>query len=523
MKKRFKWGLALGLAIMLIVLAGCQAVGGLDVNKAVLSTLDVKSSETKSSMSLELVPADSGLTAEDKQMIDLINSISLTIDSARTQDPNTGSIEGAVKVNGKQIPFHLSVDKDNLALSLEGMTQPVVIPLNGMEGMEGLTMTGLQMSNESALKMVKDVGGFLIKHAPNPSSIALSSVTDKVNGESLSLQKLHIDIRGDELAGLVKGFLTSVSKDKEGLKEMIAAVYDVYYPIFKSTFSQSGEDMGDMAAAFGTPESVLKDKDAAVTYLTDEALKALNEFLPQYDDTVKEMMAEPDMSVILGKDTVLSLDFFLDSKLQIRKQNMDLTIQIPQGEGVPVKQVKVHSQSETWNVNQPVTVNKVDTSKGVWEPSLIGVTPGEVIRHLDAKSDLYRLLTEDAKITQKQISLTTRQDAEDDEDYWYYPEAIIVNNTTMVPIKYVAGQLDAQLKWNGATKQLTMVDDLKGTQIVIKEGSKQATIDGKAVTLTQPVINRDSTLYVPLRFVADAFGTKVNWDKSEQLVTIVRE
>lgn len=518
--KRIKLGLALGLALLLVLLAGCQAVGGIDVSKAVVSTMDVKSSESKSSLSLELVPADGSLTAEDRKMIDLLNSLSVTIDSARTQDASNASLEGSVGLKGKQIPFHLAVEKESLALTLGGMTQPVVFPMKGMEGMD---LSGLQVSNESALKMIKDVSGFLFKHAPNPSSISLTSVTDKVNGESLSLQKLHVDIHGDELAGLVKGFLTSVSKDKEGLKEILGAVYDVYYPIIASMTASMTVDTGeDMSAALGTTENVMKDKDAAITAMVDEVQKALDELLPNYDQTVKELYEEtPELNVLLGKDTVLSLDFFLDSKLQIRKQNMDLTIQIPQVEGVPLKQVKVHSNAETWNINQPVTMNKVDTSKGVWDISQDSMTPGEMLRHLDSKSDLYRLLKEDAQITHKVITLPLHQDG----TYFYYPESILVNNTMTVPVKYVAQELNAKTKYNDATKELTMVDDLTGSTIVVQIGSQQATVDGKKIKLDLPVTVSEinGSAYVPSNFIANVFGAHVNWDKSEGIVTIERD
>lgn len=67
MKKRFKWGLAAMLSLLLVVMAGCQAVGGVDVGKAALSSLDVKSAMSKQTVSLQLVPADGKLSAEDKR------------------------------------------------------------------------------------------------------------------------------------------------------------------------------------------------------------------------------------------------------------------------------------------------------------------------------------------------------------------------------------------------------------------------------------------------------------------------
>lgn len=57
MHKKFKW-LTVLVAAMLVIMTGCQSVGGLDINKAMLTSLDVKSSESSASIRFEAVPAD---------------------------------------------------------------------------------------------------------------------------------------------------------------------------------------------------------------------------------------------------------------------------------------------------------------------------------------------------------------------------------------------------------------------------------------------------------------------------------
>ncbi|MCJ8013194.1 copper amine oxidase N-terminal domain-containing protein [Paenibacillus sp. KQZ6P-2] len=510
MMKRFKLGLAAMLSLLLVLLAGCQAVGGVDVSKAVLSTLDVKSSMSKQTLSLQLVPTDGKLSEDDRKVIEMLNSFSVTIDQAIMQDTNHASMEGSVQLQGKKLPFHLAMDKKALTLSVEGMTQPVSIPLE-LEDMD-LGVMGPNMNNESLIQTYKDVLGFLLKHAPNPSSISVTPVNEKVNGESLSLQKLHIDIRGDELVGLAKGFLTSVSKDKEGVKQLISRLYDTYYPILE--------------AYAGAPEETAAPSDAEkeknINEAVDELMGALNELLPDYDKNVAELFKEaPELSEILGKNTVLSLDFMLDSKLNIRKQNMDLTVQIPAIEELPVKQVKVHSEAETWKVNEPVTIHAVDTSKGIWNVNPGEATPGEMLRHVDRQSDLYRFLKDDMNITHKSFMMYTEEDPSELYDSGYEP--VVIKNTMMVPLKYVADELDAKVEWNNATKQITLTEDLTGSKIVLKMGSKQASINGVSETLALPVQNIDGYSYVPMRFITKALGAQGNWDKQEQIVTIERK
>ena len=92
MYKKFKW------LTVLIACAGCydrmSGRRGLDINKALLTSLDVKSSESKASIRFEVVPSDKALSTEDKEAIDLINSLSLNMDHAIVQDSKTVSIQG---------------------------------------------------------------------------------------------------------------------------------------------------------------------------------------------------------------------------------------------------------------------------------------------------------------------------------------------------------------------------------------------------------------------------------------------
>ncbi|GAB6988273.1 copper amine oxidase N-terminal domain-containing protein [Paenibacillus pini] len=525
--KRFKLGLALGLVLLLVILSGCQSVGGLDVSNALTRTLDVKTSESKSAMSIEIIPTAGKMDAEDQKMIDMINSFSVTIDHVIMQDASTASLEGALTYQGKKLPFHMSMDKKNLALKLEGMKQPVVISLDSVEqlGMGVDVQTGL--SEEKAMSMVKDVSGFVLKHLPNPSSISLASVTDKVNGESVALQKLHVEIRGDELTGLVKGFLTSLSKDKEGIKSVVGALYDVYYPLYAASQASDEEEdgyedtMGDFLSGFGTPSSVMADKEAAVIYLTNQLIKEMNKLLPKYDQEVTDLYADsPELKEVLGKNTLLAVDLFFDNKLNIRKQNVDLTVQMPEDAGIPIKQVKAHATSESWKINVPVTINKVDVSKGAWDPTKNDMTPGEILGQLDNQSELYRFLKEEMTITYKYFEIETPVD----EDSWYYdyPVPYSVNNNLMVPLKFVADQLDAKVSYNQATKQITVTDDINGSTIVVKAGDKQAVVNGKVVKLVAPVTNREGYAFVPLRFIAESLGATITVDKIEQYIYIER-
>ncbi|MNN54232.1 hypothetical protein D3C81_1690350 [compost metagenome] len=69
------------------------------------------------------------------------------------------------------------------------------------------------------------------------------------------------------------------------------------------------------------------------------------------------------------------------------------------------------------------------------------------------------------------------------------------------------------MKWVKGSKQITIIDDITGEKIVLTVGSNKASVNGKAVNLTQaPFVYKDGTTYVPLRFIAESLGADVDFD-----------
>lgn len=495
---RMKW-LALPLALILVVLAGCQAVAGFDINKALLQSVKVTSSESKQSMSVELVPVNGTISAEDRKVIDLINSINLTVDSAKVQDLNRVSMKGAVGYQGKKLPFHLSMDEKGMAIQVEGAKQPIYIGLGStMDGMPDMTAYRgqIQQLSEKAIE-------FVLKHLPNPSQISVKKAQETVNGEAVDLTHLQLEIRGDELITLVKPFLTSVAKDEQGIKDLIGSFYDILYPMLK-------EMGGDLGATGFLPES----KEATVAALAAALQEELNKWLNNYDRGLKDLMAEtPGLSTVFGKDTVLKLDIYFDDKLNIRKENAELTVALPAAEDLPIQAVKLRMNSEMWNIGGAVNTEPVNTSAGVLDVMQGDVTPGQFLRNFDSNSEIYKLLKDEMKITNKQIFI---------DPFNEYYGVTSKNNTSFIPLRYLSEQLDAQVKWDNSTNQIVITDDITGGQIIVKVGAKQAKVNGQTVNLDQPAfVDTYGTTYVPLRFIAESLGAKVTVD-GEGFITIER-
>lgn len=97
---------------------------------------------------------------------------------------------------------------------------------------------------------------------------------------------------------------------------------------------------------------------------------------------------------------------------------------------------------------------------------------------------------------------------------------IIRNSRTMLPVRYVAEALGAEILWDGATSTATI--KTAGTEIKIKVGAAEATVNGRAVKLDSPAFIENSRTYMPVRFVAETLGATVAWDGATSTATITK-
>ncbi len=484
-------------------------MGGVDVGKAMANGASIKSGESRQSMNINIEPAKEFATEKDLEMIELINSISLNIDQAKMKDAKTASIKGTLSMEGKKLPFHLSMNESQLVIDLDGAQKPLYISLDTLQDAQALPMVDTKALEKQLEELSPKLFSFVLKHLSNPKNISVTPVQESVNGEALSLSKLHLEVSGEEMLAMVKPFLTSISKDEQGLKELIGDLYDVFYPVLEAVNEVEGG--GDETLNSIVPES----KDEAVASLYAIIKVGLDSMLVNYDQELNNLLNEtPEFKTVFGTDTKLKLDFYLDSKLDIRKQNFELKVALPASEDLPVNSVTVSGDSEQWNIGGTVAVDEVDVSGGVMDLMKDDITPGQMLRNFDSNSLAYQLLKDEAGITSKSVVLFP-----DDE----YAGAITVKNTTFVPLRYVSEELDAEVKWTKGSNQIVVIDDITGDEIVLTVGSKKATVAGKEVTMVESAyVGKDGKTYVPLRFVAESLGATVDKEQETGWIYIDR-
>ncbi|WP_246054190.1 copper amine oxidase N-terminal domain-containing protein [Paenibacillus anaericanus] len=99
--------------------------------------------------------------------------------------------------------------------------------------------------------------------------------------------------------------------------------------------------------------------------------------------------------------------------------------------------------------------------------------------------------------------------------------AVMIQGRTMLPLRAIFEALDAKIQWNQKTQTVTAIKN--DTTIVLKIGSKVATINNKAVSLDVPGKNLKGRTMVPVRFVGEALGQEVGWNSKTQTVTITSD
>jgi hypothetical protein len=104
------------------------------------------------------------------------------------------------------------------------------------------------------------------------------------------------------------------------------------------------------------------------------------------------------------------------------------------------------------------------------------------------------------------------------QEQYYGQEPVIVNGTTLVPMRGLFEALGADVKWDDATQTVTGTKDRHIVELQI--GGNSALVDGRTVALeAEPALIAGRTM-IPLRVVAEAFGAIITWDGASRAISI---
>ncbi len=94
----------------------------------------------------------------------------------------------------------------------------------------------------------------------------------------------------------------------------------------------------------------------------------------------------------------------------------------------------------------------------------------------------------------------------------------LINNCTMVPLRKIFEAIGADVLWDGETQTVTAVKG--NQTVVAAINDKNAYVNGTLKILNVPPVIIEGRTLVPVRFVAAALGANVEWNSKTKTVVI---
>ncbi len=98
------------------------------------------------------------------------------------------------------------------------------------------------------------------------------------------------------------------------------------------------------------------------------------------------------------------------------------------------------------------------------------------------------------------------------------PPYIDKNNRLIVPVRAIVEALGAEAKWNSKTREVTIKGN--GSTVGLKIDSKYAKVNGQKRTMDTTAVIKNSRTMIPARYVAEYLGAEVLWDAGTRTVNI---
>ena len=97
---------------------------------------------------------------------------------------------------------------------------------------------------------------------------------------------------------------------------------------------------------------------------------------------------------------------------------------------------------------------------------------------------------------------------------------VIVNDRTMLPIRFVAEAFGATVEWDEEIRAVNVtLGDVKVSLIV---GEGFAVVNGEAKELDSASFIENDRTYLPVRFVMESLGLNVEWNETTRQVTVAK-
>lgn len=517
-----RYGILLAVVCLIAgLIGGCQAVGGVDLNKALLSSFDMKTMEGKGSIevSLDLDEAALEEAGPDSAVLAALSPMKLSFDHIKQESTQIASVKGSLEIAKKTIPFSAYISPEALTVLPEGASKPFTVSTKALADPTGDLGAGTDMEWLTTLQKkaedpayFKPLYEYLLGKLPNPSKLKLDSGNETINGESVYLHHVRAELDGKELLPLLRTFILELLKDDQAMKAVIAQYYDIIQEAVNSFIPADINTGDELGSVLGAIRSILANKEEGVEVVQTEAKQLLVILLVLLDSQGTEAVK------LLGDKSSMTVDLYVDNNMKVRKSGANLLLAPSDTEGSPVKSIRVTSSFENWNVNGTVKADAISTDGAV---DLVKLeSPEEALENLKTDSALYKLLKDDLHVTRK-TGYFFVMPKESLDEYTAGWAAYNDNGVTMVPARSLAANLDMDLAWDEASQSVVLTTADGKNNIRLTAGSSKAAVNGaEEISLERPAVLEQGALYVPLRNVAESLGAVIQWEPDSSSILI---
>jgi hypothetical protein len=93
-----------------------------------------------------------------------------------------------------------------------------------------------------------------------------------------------------------------------------------------------------------------------------------------------------------------------------------------------------------------------------------------------------------------------------------------INGRVLVPLRGVFEDMGANVQWHPETRSVTA--QKANTDVSLRIGEKWASIDGRTVAMDVPAMILNGSTMVPIRFISESLGAQVSWNDPSRTVMI---
>lgn len=108
-----------------------------------------------------------------------------------------------------------------------------------------------------------------------------------------------------------------------------------------------------------------------------------------------------------------------------------------------------------------------------------------------------------------------------DKSYALQTAPFMQSGRTYMPIRFVSEKLGATVSWNAAKKQVTIAKG--GKKIQWTAGEKKAIVNGQAVAYDVPMLIKNGSTVMPIRFISEQLQSSVEYVPAQKMALIFDE